>query len=396
MWLQATTVLGDRLEATFSLSKYAKAGYWVTDQIELRDRAGNQRFAGMSDFGWKLLIDSPLQDVAKPVYVAGSLSLSVRTETREGREVQILAASWLLVEDREMLQWGGVYVRVASTTSTRSLQEYGYPGLVPAADECGQIPAGYLCERATVELIMTHFRPSGDYWVSQVNMRDVSRNEVSQYFSDASADEPRIIKSLSFADPDTTPPTLDLTSITIAAEPTNPAAPDGETKVTIAYRASDDKSGLGIVSYRLLDPQGGSHFEYHYHPNFYTLFFEGDATANTQYTIQVVLPVGSPPGTWGLESMELQDKVDNLYAISFVELMQFEAGRRTTKVPARFAFDVATTLQAPSLDVPTPLSNSLQQPRGAATVINPTSSLYGSPVHIAMQPPRRHAQPMAL
>ena len=116
MWLQATTVLGDRLEATFSLSKYAKAGYWVTDQIELRDRAGNQRFAGMSDFGWKLLIDSPLQDVAKPVYVAGSLSLSVRTETREGREVQILAASWLLVEDREMLQWGGVYVRVASTT----------------------------------------------------------------------------------------------------------------------------------------------------------------------------------------------------------------------------------------------------------------------------------------
>jgi hypothetical protein len=342
VWMRATTVDGDRLEATFTMSKYAKSGYWVTDQIELRDITGNQRFSGMADFGWKMLLDSPLEDIAKPSYVPGSLSLTARQDVRGGQEVQILSASWLLIEDNAMLQWGGVYVRLASTVGTRSLQEYGYPGLSPAgpSDDCGTVPQGYKCERATVELIFTRFRQSGEYWVSQLNMLDVSLNAVSQYFTDSGRDEPRIIVPLSFSDPDTTPPTLDLDAITIRAEPTNPEAPNGETKVTIHYFAQDDKSGLGIVSYRLMDPVGGSHFEYHYHKNFYTLFFNGNVTAKTLYTIEVVLPVGSPPGMWGLESMELSDKVDNLYAASFAELMHFKEGVRSKRGKSRFSFQV--------------------------------------------------------
>jgi hypothetical protein len=74
----------------------------------------------MSDFGWKLLISSPLEDVAKPRYVPGSLSLNVSADVRAGQEVQVLTASWLLVEDVGMLQWGGVYVRIAGSIQGNS------------------------------------------------------------------------------------------------------------------------------------------------------------------------------------------------------------------------------------------------------------------------------------
>ena len=43
----------------------------------------------------------------------------------------------------------------------------------------------------------------------------------------------------------------------------------------------------------------------------------------------MVLPPGSAPGTWGLESLELSDKVDNNQGYSFVENVHFELlGRR--------------------------------------------------------------------
>jgi hypothetical protein len=78
------------------------------------------------------------------------------------------------------------------------------------------------------------------------------------------------------------------------------------------------------VSYRLLDPQGLSHFQYHYHPNFYTQFFDGDPTAWAEYEIDVVLPVGSAPGTWGLQELDVQDKARNMRNYNFVETVQFQ------------------------------------------------------------------------
>ena len=54
-----------------------------------------------------------------------------------------------------------------------------------------------------------------------------------------------------------------------------------------------------------------------------------------------MLPVGSPPGMWGLESMELDDKVDNKYSVSFAELVAFEKGRRSYR--SRFSFVVSAT-----------------------------------------------------
>ena len=51
------------LSNTFTISRYAKAGFWRPQQITLRDLAGNQRFAGTNDFGWRLHIDNPLVNI---------------------------------------------------------------------------------------------------------------------------------------------------------------------------------------------------------------------------------------------------------------------------------------------------------------------------------------------
>ena len=61
--------------------------------------------------------------------------------------------------------------------------------------------------------------------------------------------------------PDYVDPELDISSIRITAFPRHPEAPDGETDVTIWYTARDDNSGIGLVSYRLLNPTGGSLFD---------------------------------------------------------------------------------------------------------------------------------------
>ena len=333
IYLYPTTVAGNELTNTFTLSKHAKAGHWFPRQIMIQDRFGDHQ-AGMSDFGWKLLIDSPLEDLEPPRYIPGSLNVTTRAATRESRSVQIAYVSWLLSDDKGMNQWGGIFAELtcdpelspSCASYSMRLQEYGYPGLVPAgpSDNCGNVAAGHTCYRATIEFILTDFRPSGAYWVTFLSMNDVAFNHVSQEFSDDPGGQPRVIFNMSFTDTDDTPPVLDIASMRISARPTNPDAPNGETILQIKFNATDDKSGLGLVNYRLFDPLGGSHFEYHYHRNFYTLFFDGDATASEEYTIDMVLPVGSDPGMWGLEGIEMYDKADNRVLYTFSGLESFQ------------------------------------------------------------------------
>ena len=112
---------------------------------------------------------------------------------------------------------------------------------------------------------------------------------------------------------------LDISSIRIEAVPRHPSAPDGETDVTIWYSASDDNAGLGVVSYRLLRPNGSSLFDYHYHANFYTDYFDGDPSAAQEYRIGLTLPPGSPPGIWVLAELVLRDKAGNTLTTEFTE-----------------------------------------------------------------------------
>ena len=172
--------------------------------------------------------------------------------------------------------------------------------------------------------MITEFYPSEDYYISHVTFYDLANTHVSVDFSDSPQHEPRKKIHINTSNPDTDYPELDLNRIVVYAEPTHPEAPDGETLVTINYYARDNKSGLGKVDYRLRDPQGIDHFQYHYHRNFYTDFFDGDATVWERYTINVVLPKGSAPGIWGLAELTLHDKALNWHTYNFVETLIFE------------------------------------------------------------------------
>jgi hypothetical protein len=305
------------LRGSYTLSKYARLGYWAPDQIVINDSVGNQRYERAVLYGWRCYIDNPLQDLSPPQYVANSARMSVKPGVVDGRAVQIMSMDWDVVDDRGL---------IAYTSSIRppganqySINTWGQPFFGNGT--------------AHTEYIITEFFPSGTYRTAQVIMKDYGLNFIYAYFTEGGGavdgtgvriDEPPPSISITTSNPDYEPPELDLNRISVVATPTVPDAPNGETQVVIKYLARDNKSGLGPVAFRLRDPQGIEHHFYHYHENFYGTFFKGDPVAWQQYTATVLLPVGSVPGTWGLASMDLGDKALNSKSYSFVEIVRFD------------------------------------------------------------------------
>ena len=308
-------VQGTVLRGEFTLDKTAKNGYWQPQQITVTDLAGNQRFSGVNDFSWKLYIDNPLEDVIAPSYVPGSLRLSVEANSTDYREpVRLLNSSWQVDENYELNPRRCYATLNNYDREVYSLQQYGV-----------YHPDTGLCN---VTFVITRFFAGGRYGVNRVTQTDVAGNKSRQFFSDDPQHEPLVLVDVApGTNPDDSPPELDINNITISAESTRPERPDGETLVNIVYFARDDKAGLGAVSYTLRDPQGIDHFEYHYHDNYYTAFFEGDPWAWVRYEINVILPVGSAPGTWGLSTMYLSDKAGNFRNFDFTTIVRFEVDR---------------------------------------------------------------------
>ena len=292
-------------------SKYAKNGFWFVDQITITDKVGNQRFEGIDDFGWKLYLNNPHEDLIEPKYVPGSLKLSLEDAVMEGHDLQILNVSFEVDENEKMKDNQGVYAHIINPSSGAYRHEKN-----GEYDET--------TKRASIDFYITEFFASGIYNVPYIRMDDAALNTSSQYFSDSPDHEPLVTIDINTTNPDLNPPEVDLNRITIHAEPTNSEAPNGETKVKITYYAKDDKSGLGAVHYILLDPQGVSHYEGHYHENFHTLYFEGNPTEWKEYEINITLPVGSAPGIWGLQQIEVLDKARNKKAYNFTEHIHFE------------------------------------------------------------------------
>jgi hypothetical protein len=327
VYLDPVDAKGAVLRGQFTISKYAKAGHWRPDQIVVTDAVGNQRLEGVNDYGWKLYIDNPLEDLVAPSFVPGTLTVQrfddTVTENGSSFPVHRVEVKWQVIENRQMRSESPVYARLVNPTVDNT-----YP-----FEAWGTFDAA--TSTAKVVFHVTQFAAPGEYNVPYVMMLDQANNKGDQTFSPSPRHQPLVSVQVPTTNYDTTAPEVALNDdpaagvhrIRISAKPTNPTAPNGETLVNIRYHARDDKSGLGVVSYRLLDPQGISHHQFHYHKHFYTQFFQGEPTAWAEYEINVVLPVGSPPGTWGLQELVVRDKAGNQRSYSFVETVRFDVER---------------------------------------------------------------------
>jgi len=61
------------------------------------------------------------------------------------------------------------------------------------------------------------------------------------------------------------------------------------------------------------------------------LNFEGDPTEPKRYEINIVLPVGSAPGKWGLSSLYVQDKAGNFVKHDLTEVVRFDGNNNDSQ-----------------------------------------------------------------
>ncbi len=306
---------GTVLVGGFTLSKFAKAGYWFPNQVQIRDPAGNERFERGDDFGWSLYVNNPLEDVTPPRYVRNSASLRKYTRQLEGREVQIVEGTWEVEEDTSIVDCAmNLTVDVADTYSFRAGLNFPYEF----------DPQESLCR---AWLIAPDYLPSGVYTLVHIDMQDVAGNFSSFQFGDTTEpstyETPPTIELIT-SNPDTQAPEVDLNTMQISAEPTNPSAPNGETRVTLSFRVRDNISGFVLASADLRDPQGIDHQFYVYASDRSDRFPSGDPSEWTNIDWIVILPEGSAPGTWGLAQMTVWDRARNFRQYDFTEIIHFD------------------------------------------------------------------------
>jgi len=312
---------GHILRGVGKLSKYAADGYWGPDSITLKDAQGNERHESQTDFGWKLYINNPLADCEPPEYVKNSMRLSLsEAATKEGRPYQIVTAQWQVIEKNKVN-----HVSASMNDENR--------GTYSRTESWGTYNSE--TNEASASLIFPDYFQSGTYSVNYILMIDSAFNEQGIFFTNPNhslSDQEKVIDELpatidiQTTNPDSTPPELDLNEITIKAEPTNPDAPNGETRIDITFRIKDDISGYSNSDIFLRDPQGVMHNSWHWisDEDYSRIYFRGDPTVFQTYHKTIILPVGSAPGTWGLAAMNVFDKAGNTLRADFTEIVRFK------------------------------------------------------------------------
>ena len=91
------------------------------------DADGNERNSGVDDFGWKLYLDNPLEDVDAPAYIKDSITTTVVDSTLDGRSVSLLKIEWVVDENKDMNAWANCYVSLLPPgEAAYRLESYGY------------------------------------------------------------------------------------------------------------------------------------------------------------------------------------------------------------------------------------------------------------------------------
>ena len=309
LWLQSTNDDGSQLQGSITVSKYSAADYWKCVSFFVNDEAGNTRYLNDNNFGWKLYLDNPLEDLEAPKYVDDSITVTQQKETLEnGHTITHVVINFYATDNTEL---SSCYCEIANNThDTYRLDKWG---TVDA--ETG------LC---TVQYDFSEYYPDGEYSINHLSVHDKAGNaSLDNFYSDGSGSKSYTTFQFESENSDLVGPELDVNNISITATPTNPDNPNGETIVKLGFWIRDNISGFDYGSYDLLDPQGNVHMNYFYSDNYYQPYFDGDATAWKYYESTMVLPVGSAPGIWGLQSMKLNDKAANFSNYNFEEIVHF-------------------------------------------------------------------------
>jgi hypothetical protein len=373
--LSPVTPAGDVLEGTLTLSKYAASGWWQVVSIVLFDAVGTTRISKQSskDFGWKMYVNNPLEDLAPPSYIKNSLKLELLKVGDTGASSNIsgdereLLISWRVKEINQMGGGSPCYSALSfddvfNSTSNgqriykNSSESYGPASLLAQPQSDG---ATHTCHSRHK---VTRFWTSGAYYIPFIEFVDIARQGTPVRFSFRGKD-PTIESApeipISSTNSDGVPPVLniaacktdDLTEkcLRVVAKPTNPQNPDGETVVDIYYWAYEDQplsnaSGFDGGMFHLRDPLGKT-FQFYLDSGTAAgvidrspprlidgaVYFAcpkvapADCTSVTQvqYQARVILPKGSVPGMWGLYDFRLTDKARNARDYDFTELVRF-------------------------------------------------------------------------
>lgn len=361
MWLNKVNAEGSILRGEITLSKFVKSGYWIIPQIAVWDAVGNQRLENNSTYGVKCFVNNPMEDVTAPLYVQGSLKMDSTVgkfsqfagETDpNGALMQAMRIRFSFVEKNTINPNGRVWARVF-LPSIDSTDKYN---IVPYSKDVQRNGTGIIndfpdsLKKCDFFFPVPDYFPSGYYSISYMEMQDVALNVRGVFLDKDTANKnffmaPKYINQRTLRDsvyfktkyPDYKPPVLDLNDIKIQAMPTNPTSPNGETLFEMSIWVKDESdypgkaSGFSDGYYTLRDPQGLEHrydiFDVNY---FYSLIPDSSIHGYKLYRAKTLLPVGSPPGLWGVSSITLFDKARNKKYYNFVEIVRFDVEQSKT------------------------------------------------------------------
>ena len=348
------------LVGTTTFSKHEKNGYWTPTSLRIEDPAGNSRYENTSTIGFKFYMENPLEDITPPVY---NYDIDFDTVT--------------IMFDPKNNYKGGVRGNIGKGDAVptkalkvkysfyddiplhRSITRFHFPKLDnPDAqlyelqiqdgvviDSLRGYDNGYQSDKHfEMYLPIFDFFPSGYYAFSMTNTGDYANNYTNLFFVKDTADfvdNPKKGRMKTVRDsiyiktpyPDYIPPEIDPNKITIQATPTNPEAPDGETRVDISLFVRDlsdfegYESGVKFIYYTLRDPNGKEYTFSSWNDNKLFDIYTGVPANNNDWQIinlDIVLPKGSAPGKWGLSSVRTRDLAGNSRDYSFIEYVRFD------------------------------------------------------------------------
>lgn len=343
------------LVGTTTFSKHEKNGYWNLVSLRIEDPVGNSRFENTSSFGFKLYIENPLEDITPPKWqynlkselVQGKFDLNGQntSDNVNGLQMQAIKYSYDYYDnspmDRSITR---IYFPKLDNSNAQRYEEQiqGKPIVNVAKSYKNDYNS---LKHFEMHLVIPEYFPSGYYSVSQLNSSDIAGNYTNVYMVKDTAnfyikpgklDTFKDIRDSLYVKtnyPDYIAPEIDLNRINVIAKPTNPLSPDGETRVDISLLIRDlsdfptHESGTKLVRYVLRDPLGIEHSYSSWNDNMLLNYYSLKPDGNSEWkliNLDILLPKGSPPGKWGISSMQTIDRAGNFRNYSFVEIVRFD------------------------------------------------------------------------